>query len=246
MNPSDFWAPYRGAVSLTFDDGTDNQLERAVPPLNELGLHATFYLHARDDLMQKRFDEWQAVAGAGHEIGNHSLSHPCTQSISGNAGGLETLTLQAVESDILAAQERLARLAPHQQRWTFAYPCYNTFVGRGASRQSYVPVVAKHFLAARAGGEYGFGNRRHTADLACLGGLPVERKSGFEMIGLVEELTARGLWVILVFHEISGVRLSVAQEDYLMLLHYLHRRKTDLWIAPVAAVAGKIKSASYS
>lgn len=41
------------------------------------------------------------------------------------------------------------------QRNTDTYPCYCTYVGRGESRKSYVPIVAKHFLAGRSVGEYG-------------------------------------------------------------------------------------------
>jgi hypothetical protein len=180
------------------------------------------------------------VAASGHEIGNHALSHICSSNYAGIPGGLEEKDLVAIEIDILAAQERLARIAPHQQEWTFAYPCYCTHVGRGAERQSYVPVVARHFLAGRSGGEYGFANQPAVVDLACCWGQPVERMSGFEMIGLVEELTARGQWLVLVFHEIDGQRLTVGGHEYRMLLDYLARRRAAIWTAPVVEVARKI------
>jgi len=37
----------KGALSLTFDDGLPNQLEKAVPLLAEFDLRATFYLSPR-------------------------------------------------------------------------------------------------------------------------------------------------------------------------------------------------------
>ena len=86
-----------------------------------------------------------------------------------------------------------------------------------------MPIVAKHFLAARGGGEFGFGNVPAMVDLACFAGLDMDRKSGFEMIGLVEELTSRGQWVVFVFHQIHGSRLTVGSYDFNMLLNYLHR-----------------------
>jgi hypothetical protein len=113
-------------------------------------------------------------------------------------------------------------------------------VGRGAGRQSYVPVIAKHFLAGRGGGEYGFGNVPAVMDLACLAALATDRMSGFEMIGLVEELTSMGQWVVLVFHEIDGNRLTVGSYDFNMLLNYLHRRRDAIWTAPVVEIARKI------
>lgn len=165
---------YHGAVSLTFDDGTVNHLQKAIPLLDEQDLKGTFYVHPRDQVMDNHLSDWQAVAQSGHEIGNHTLTHPCPETILGRAGGLESMTLADIEQDILAAQERLSQIAPHQQHWTFAYPCYSTYIGRGASRQSYVPVVAKHFLAGRAAGELGFGNNPEYIDLACLWATPVE------------------------------------------------------------------------
>lgn len=234
-----FWQPYCGAVSLTFDDGTENQLKNVVPVLNALQIKGTFYIHPTGDDWSQRLAPWQQVAASGHEIGNHTLSHFCPNNILGRNGGLEDLTLFDLENDILAAQQRLNWLAPEQKHWTFAYPCYGTHVGRGAMRQSYVPIIARHFLAGRAGGEYGFGNNPHVIDLACVWGLATERMSGFEMIGLVEELTACGQWVILVFHEVDGQRLSVSSSDFHMLLRYLDRKRSSIWTDTVARVAEK-------
>jgi len=240
MDLETLWSPCQGAVSLTFDDGTQNQLEKAVPALDESGMKGTFYLRPSGNDWSRRQAAWTAVAAAGHEIGNHTLTHPCPSNILGAPGGLEEMSLVDIENDILAAQQRLEQLAPHQAAWTFAYPCYCTYVGRGPDRQSYIPVVARRFLSGRAGGEYGFGNHPAVVDLACTWSLPVERMSGYEMIGLVEEITARGHWAILVFHEIDGSRLTVGSHDFRMLLNHLRRRAGVIWTAPVVEVARKI------
>ena len=155
---------------------------------------------------------------------------------------MEEKSLPEIENDILTAQHRLKQLAPHQSDWTFGYPCSNTYVGRGINRQSYVPLVAKHFLAGRSSGEYGFGNHPGVIDLSCVWGISVERMSGFEMIGLVEELIHQGLWVILIFHEIDGQRLTVGSYDFKMLLNYLHRKREQIWTAPVVEIAKRIIS----
>lgn len=39
----------KGAVSLTFDDGSQSQLDIAIPILNEFGLLGTFYINPRGD-----------------------------------------------------------------------------------------------------------------------------------------------------------------------------------------------------
>ena len=242
MGLREFWSPYCGAVSLTFDDGTPNQLEKAIPPMNKRGLKGTFYLSPSGEDWEQRFAPWRDVAQAGHEIGNHTLSHICSNNFAGIPirGGLEDMTVADVERDILAAQERLIQIAPHQKAWTFCYPCYCTYVGRGASRRSYVPVVARHFLAGRTGGDYGFANHPATVDVSCAWGLATERMSGFEMIGLVEELTSRGQWVVLIFHEIDGSRLTVGSHEFHMLLDFLRRRSKTICTAPFGEVARRI------
>jgi hypothetical protein len=79
-------------------------------------------------------------------------------------------------------------------------------------------------------------------DLACINGQATDRMSGFEMIGLVEDLVSKGLWVALVFHEIDGNRLTVGSHDFIMLLNYLKRASNRIWTAPVSAVATRIVS----
>jgi hypothetical protein len=241
MKEERFWSPYQGGVSLTFDDGTKNQLEKAVPVLDEYGFKATFYINPKGADWETRYSPWREVAAHGHEIGNHTLTHPCPNNVLGQPGGMEDMTLAEIEQDILTAQERLIQIAPHQTQWTFAYPCYTTFVGSGIHHQSYVPVIASHFLAGRINGEYGFGNHPAVVDLAYSWSLPVERMSGYEMIGLVEEITTRGCWAILIFHEIDGPRLTVGSYDFRMLLNHLRRRSDAIWTAPVSEISLKIK-----
>jgi hypothetical protein len=38
MKIEDYWKPYHGAVSITFDDGTENQLQKAVPLMDRFAL----------------------------------------------------------------------------------------------------------------------------------------------------------------------------------------------------------------
>jgi peptidoglycan/xylan/chitin deacetylase (PgdA/CDA1 family) len=65
----------RAAVSLTYDDGYDSQLENAAPVLDEFSLKATFFLTVQN--MQARLEEWKFLAQKGHEVGNHTMTHPC-------------------------------------------------------------------------------------------------------------------------------------------------------------------------
>ena len=63
-----------GAVALTFDDGPSEDTERVLDVLDEYGLRATFFMVGRQI---ERFPQTaQRVVAEGHEVGNHSHSHP--------------------------------------------------------------------------------------------------------------------------------------------------------------------------
>jgi hypothetical protein len=137
----------RVAVSLSFDDARPSQLDVAFPLLEKCGAKATFYVCPYN--FEVRAAEWRRVKAAGHEIGNHTVSHPC----SGNfdfcrSNALENYTLKDIEKEMLECNRRVEAVCGCVPA-TFAYPCGNTFVGRGKKLHSYIPVVAKHFLAGR-------------------------------------------------------------------------------------------------
>lgn len=229
----------RCAISLTFDDGYPSQLKTAVPLLNEYGLRGTFYLNPGGDDWKDRISPWRDVAQSGHEIGNHSLSHLCSCNFSGdpNCRGLENVSLEEIESDILEAQRRLETVIPGQNNWSFAYPCYQDFVGRGETRQSYVPIAARHFIAARGIGEPASANSAAVCDLHYLWSWPVERMTGAGMIGLAERAAAQGRWGILTFHGINEGHLPISDIDLKELLVFLNNSREGIWTAPVVSVA---------
>jgi peptidoglycan/xylan/chitin deacetylase (PgdA/CDA1 family) len=63
-------------LSLTFDDARLSQVDKGIPLLNSYGVKATFYLSP--DNMKKRLSLWKKAVTSGHDIGNHSLLHPCS------------------------------------------------------------------------------------------------------------------------------------------------------------------------
>ncbi|HXO75349.1 MAG TPA: glycosyl hydrolase family 8, partial [Puia sp.] len=71
------WHNKQCAVVLTYDDAIDIDLDNVLPELDSAGLKATFYLIGSSPVVKKRVKEWQKAAAEGHELGNHSLFHPC-------------------------------------------------------------------------------------------------------------------------------------------------------------------------
>jgi hypothetical protein len=229
-----------GAVSLTFDDGMSSQLDTAIPMLNDYGLSSTFYVNPCGDYWQERLGPWREAARASHEIGNHTMAHPCTRAFrdTGEPAGLEALSLEDLEADVVEAERRLSLAFPEQKERSFCYPCYQDFVGEGVSRQSYVPVIARHFIAARAKGEVA--NHPASCTLHHLSSFPVERCWGATLVGLAERAASHGRWTILTFHGINQGHLTVSEVDLKELCDHLHRHRERLWTAPVISVARRI------
>lgn len=243
-----FWSPpHTAALSLTFDDGTPSHLEIVIPELEKRGLRGTFYLNPRGDednasprSWRKALEPWLPAAQAGHEMGNHTLNHPCSLNIDIDwAPNLLTMTLADLEADLREAQRRLSSMFPDQKATSFAYPCYETSLGRGLNRVSYVPLVARYFIAGRARGE--LANDPAYCDLHSLSSVNVERQTGAFLIGLAELALAQGRWAILTFHGIDEGHLPVSQPDFIDFLDHLARRRDQLWVAPVAEVAAYIQ-----
>lgn len=234
----------RGAVSLRFDDGLQSHLDVAAPMLETHSFRGTFYLcpSGTEDEWQDRASLWRPVALAGHEIGNHSLSHPVPVALADGPVDRcsEHLSLEAYQSDVLEAQRRL-QSAFDREQWTYCYPCYETDIGTGIHRQSVVPFIAEHFLAATAGGEVSRPcNDPRFCDLHKLLAVKADGIGAGEIVAHIERGVELGRWVIIVYHGIGQGHLAVSGHDLSKVLTYLASRRDCLWTATVAEVAGHV------
>ena len=231
----------QAAISLTFDDGMNSHLDTAIPLLDAHDLRGTFYITARgEDDGQKGLERFRPAFESGHEIGNHSIHHWCSCAgvMNPDQRGLEYRTLEEIEAELVDADKRFKSIFPEVAHWSFCYPCYNTFVGKGKHRKSYVPIVAQLFFTARAGGEMSNSiNSPYHADLHCLNSWKCERRSAAELIGLVERTATQGGWSIFTFHGVGEGHLPVARPDFQELLAYLDAVRDRIWTAPVIEVA---------
>ena len=218
------------AISLTFDDGMRSQLDVA----------GTFYVNPRGDAWQEALAPWQPVQAAGHEIGNHTMAHPCNLNTDPT---LLSWTLDMIEADVRETERRLDLAFPEQGARSFAYPCYESDVGRGAERQSYTPIIARHFPAARAKGLSNRGNHPLYADLHHLSSWGAERMTATEMIGLVEACAVAGWWGIFTFHGVDQGHLPIAEHDLCGLLDHLARMRERGWVGTVVEQATYVAAA---
>ena len=65
------------AISLTFDDGINTDLDFVAPILAKHHLTGTFFVATAMGPWEKRKTEWKQLAQAGNELANHTVHHPC-------------------------------------------------------------------------------------------------------------------------------------------------------------------------
>ncbi|MBM4031443.1 MAG: polysaccharide deacetylase [Planctomycetes bacterium] len=233
--PSFPWpAGKRAAVSLTFDDARLSQVDRGLAILDARGVKATFYVSPAN--LARRLEGWRAAVAAGHEIGNHTMTHPCSGNFPfARANALEDCTLERMETELLNANaecDRLLGVVPT----TFAYPCGQSFVGRGESLKSYIPLVAKHFIVGR-GAFSEIHNDPSFCDLAHVTGLDADGKSFEQLKGMVDRAADAGAWLVLFGHDVGEGGHQVTRADALdALCRYCREEANGIWIDTVAAI----------
>ncbi len=85
------------ALSLTFDDARLSQIDNGIPIFDKYGVKATFYVSPA--AVPERLDGWKQAIESGHEIGNHSMTHPCTGNFPwAREKALETMTLRDIST----------------------------------------------------------------------------------------------------------------------------------------------------
>jgi peptidoglycan/xylan/chitin deacetylase (PgdA/CDA1 family) len=229
----------RAAVSLSFDDARLSQIDTGLALLNEEGTKATFFVEATN--IGQRLDGWKKAVADGHEIGNHSLTHPCTGNYAfSRHNALEDYSLQMMTAQLDDANAEIQRLLGVKPK-TFAYPCGQKFVGRGVDVRSYVPLVAERFLLGRGYLDES-ANDPAFCDLAQAMGTPFDDMDFAQMKGLVEQAAKDGRWVIFVGHEIGKRGYQVTDTVALKALcEYLKDPANAIWLGTVEEVAEHIR-----
>lgn len=226
------------ALSLSFDDARNSQVDVGLDLFNRAGALATFFVVP--GAVEQRLEGWRRMRAAGHEIGNHTLTHPCTGNFSwARDKALESYTIASMRHEIEAANERIEALlgvAPE----VFAYPCGQTFVGRGAETRSYVPLVAELFLAGRGWLDEA-PNDPTFVDPAQVLAIEMDGKTFEDLLPILEQAAEDGLWVVLAGHEIGGeIENGGAQTTHVdmleRLIRYANEPSNHVWLAPVGTV----------
>jgi peptidoglycan-N-acetylglucosamine deacetylase len=238
--PSFHWPKgKRGALSLSFDDGRATQIDNGLALLDRYGVKATFYLNP--DAVKGNLEGWKRAVAKGHEIANHTMTHPCTGNKSfSRKNALEDLTLNRIRDEMIGANNFLKEQLGVTPK-TFAYPCGQSFVGRGQKVQSYVPLVAELFLAGR-GWLNEDPNDPLFFDMAQTLSVPSDRLDFDRIKPQIERSMNRGSWIVFAGHDIANqdgqftTRISMLED----LLRYVQDPANGVWIDTVQNIASYI------
>jgi sialate O-acetylesterase len=234
------------AVALTYDDGVDVHLDHAAPDLESANLRGTFYVTGRSDSLRKRMPEWRALAQRGHELGNHTLFHPCLKRADGRERtwvtteqDLDRYTILRIANEVRVMNTMLHAVDGQELR-TLAYTCGDESV-RGVS---YVESIQSLVPAARAY-KHAF---RALVDPAKIDpyrvpSWAISNNNVEEMIACVKEAIRSGKLAVFTFHGVGGGHsIDVGRKDHQALLAWLGSHRAEVWTAPFVRIMAHVRA----
>ena len=239
------WNHKKCAVVLTYDDGLNIDLTNVIPALDSLGLKGTFYISDYFDGLNVQINGWRKAAAEGHELGNHTIWHPCDGSLPGRSFvkpdyDLHTYTVNRMDNEILEMNNILKAIDGKDER-TFAFPCGDMKIHDSA----YLDYMKYKFVAARGvKPEMLPINKVNLNNVGCY---MENGASADEMIALVKKAMQTHTLVVFLFHGVGGEHnLNVSLQAHSRLLHFLKQNEKDIWIAPMIDVAKFIKKNQFN
>ena len=217
---SETWPADKIAVSLSYDDAIESQLNHALPALNEHGFKASFYVVPASEVFQARLFEWRALAKQGHELGNHTLKHSCRGSLLGREWveaerDLDKQSVAQLVTEVRIANTLLQALDGKTQR-TLTLPCGDTLAGG----ESFVELIAQEFVAIKT---------LETPKGFSITHVPVNL-TGEQLIALLTPVDESTRLINLIFHGVGGDYLSVSKDAHAQLLAFLANNQDQYWV----------------
>ena len=235
------WKSKKCAVVLTYDDALNVHLDNVIPLLDSLGLKGTFYISAYSPGSKNRITEWRKAAAHGHELGNHTLFHPCRGDTPGRSWvsaerDMSKYTIPRLLDEIRMTNTFLEAVDGKTKR-SFAYTCGDISIGDS----SFIPLIKNDFPSARGVNETMVPFNQ--ADLYNVGAYSGNGQSGDQLIGYVKNAMKTNQLIVFLFHGVGGEHsLNVGLKEHRQLLRYLKEHEKEIWIAPFVEVTEYMKA----
>lgn len=213
------------AVSHTFDDNIQLQLDTVVPMFDEYGFNLTLYTMT-DAWAPANWDDLNEAAANGHEIGSHSVTHTSFADLDDEGEAEELIDSQnSIQSEVSLAQSL-----------TFAYPYCAT--GNDS-------LVNAHYIAARICS--GVTNPPTPSNFARISSIVAgdasSNKTGTDLNNTVRGGERLKGWTVFLFHGIdnSGGYSPIESREIKTHLDFLAEHPEDYWVDSFVNVVKYIK-----
>lgn len=227
----------KAAVVFTYDDALNCHLDIAVPQLDEFGFKGTFFCTGNSPSLYNRLEEWRKIAENGHELGNHTLFHPCD----GKRGDwvkpeydLSKYTHAQIMNELQTANTLLKAIDGKTER-TFGYTCSDYIAGG----TDFTADIKNMFVGARCDGQVPETMSGYTVFKTPSWG--VNSPTADELITYVEKARGKGTIAVFMFHSVGGGYLNVGAEEHRKLLEYIKLNSRDYYTGTFIEVMRYIK-----
>ncbi len=244
---STLWSSGRkAAISLTYDDGLSCHVNAVGPQLESYGLRGTFYAVISESLRREP-EKWAALAKRGHELGNHSLFHPCRRMPSHKDWLAPCFDLRKYTPTRLKKELEVANfileLLDGQKIRSYGNTCCDISIGENDEEMLMDSILEELVIAAR--GPFSRQIIRPESDMNFyqLGHFGADGRQADEICQEIEEAIEVGGWIIYMFHGIGeGThKLYMEPEEHAKVLEWIAARQKELWCAPVVDVATHLR-----
>lgn len=230
----------KAAVNLAYDDSLNSQLDIAIPQLDKYGFKGSFYLRLDAPTLKNRLNEWRQAAANGHELGNHTIYHPCRGSKPNREWvipyhDLDTYKLDEIHQEIDLANTLLHAIDGRTER-TYTLPCGDTL----ADGKDYVAGIKDKFLGIKVVGG-SVPDTMQAYDMGDTGVWAPSEQTADQLIDFVKQAKQKGTMANFTFHGIGGDYLTTSAEAHEALLAYLAKNKSDYWVATFADISRYVR-----
>lgn len=210
----------RAAVSLSYDDTLNSQLDNAVPVLDKHGIKASFYLILSSEVLFDRMDEWRKLASNGHELGNHTIYHPCSASQPDRDwvrphNDMDQRTVEHMRDEVRVANTFLKAIDGKSER-TLTPPCGDVRTRDG----NYLEHIKDLVVAVKGSESLASGVVSYD--------IP-SNLTGTQLIAIVERAAKRGGFANIIFHGVGGDHLAVSTQAHAELIAHLAANPKIYW-----------------
>jgi len=219
----------KAAFCLTYDDGLSSHISTVVPLLKKYRFKATFYPTLASSSIKLEMEKWKSLVKDGHELGNHTVYHPCRKSEAEwvkDYLDLDKYTIEQILAEIEVANTFLQALDGKKTR-TFAYPCTHMYAGGLSFKDS-----VAHYATAARGGFYDPPEPLNPQDIDIYNA-PAwgpNNNSSKDLIGYIKSILEKGTLGSFIFHGVGEGPMIVSKEDHETMLKFLDAHRNEIWV----------------